>query len=83
MRENKVQEILKNGGNVVNAWCGIANSFSAEALAQDIPVLVGVNGLNTEKFQDFTGGAAEQITPSVEAVIEWFDRVTAQRAAAA
>ena len=35
MRENKVQEILKNGGNVVNAWCGIANSFSAEALAHE------------------------------------------------
>jgi nucleoside-triphosphatase THEP1 len=55
----------------------------ADALAQDIPVLVGVNGLNTEKFQEFTGGAAEQIAPSVEAVTEWFDRVTAQRAAAA
>ncbi len=55
----------------------------AEALAQEIPVLVGVNGLNTEKFQEFTGDAAEQIAPSVEAVTEWFDRVTAQRATAA
>jgi len=55
----------------------------AEALAQDIPVLVGVNGLNSDKFQEFTGGAAEQVAPTLEAITEWFDRVTALRAAAA
>lgn len=55
----------------------------AEALAQDIPVLVGVNGLNNEKFQEFTEGAAEQVAPNLEAVSEWFDRVSAQRSAAA
>ncbi len=55
----------------------------AEALAQDIPVLVGVNGLNMEKFQEFTGGGAEEITPKRDAILEWFDRITAQRAAAA
>jgi len=54
----------------------------AEALAQDIPVLVGVNGLNSEKFQTFTGGAAEQLTPELDAITEWFERVVAQRAAA-
>jgi len=35
MRENAIKTKLKNGGTVVNAWCGIANSFSAEALAQE------------------------------------------------
>ncbi|CAD0183622.1 ABC-type molybdate transport system, ATPase component [Ruegeria sp. THAF57] len=55
----------------------------AEALALDIPVLVGVNGLNREKFEAFTDGAAEQIAPEVDAIIEWFARVTAERAAAA
>jgi 4-hydroxy-2-oxoheptanedioate aldolase len=35
MRENKIKKILKEGGTVVNAWCGIANSFSAEVLAQE------------------------------------------------
>ncbi|WP_170769180.1 DUF2478 domain-containing protein [Ruegeria lacuscaerulensis] len=55
----------------------------AEALAQDIPVLVGVNGLNKEKFQDFTGGAAEEIAPDLDAIIDWFNRVSAQRADAA
>ncbi len=55
----------------------------AEALARDIPVLVGVNGLNNEKFQEFTGGAAEEITPDLQEIVSWFNRVTAQRATAA
>ncbi|WP_170758713.1 DUF2478 domain-containing protein [Ruegeria lacuscaerulensis] len=55
----------------------------AEALALDIPVLVGVNSLNKEKFEEFTDGAAEQIAPDIEAVTAWFERVTAQRVAAA
>ncbi|SLN19963.1 DUF2478 domain-containing protein [Ruegeria meonggei] len=54
----------------------------AEALALDIPVLVGVNGLNKEKFQEFTDGTAEQVEPEIEAITEWFNRVCAQRAAA-
>lgn len=55
----------------------------AEALAQDIPVLVGVNGLNQDKFQEFTDGAAEQVSPELEAIAEWFSRISALRAAAA
>lgn len=55
----------------------------AEALAQDIPVLVGVNGLNREKFLEFTGGEAEQLTPDLTAISAWFDRVVAARADAA
>ncbi len=55
----------------------------AEALAQDIPVLVGVNGMNSEKFQEFTDGEAEQLAPDLTAVSEWFKRVSAQRANAA
>ncbi len=55
----------------------------AEALARDIPVLVGVNGLNNEKFQEFTGGAAEEITPDLQEIVSWFNQVTAQRATAA
>lgn len=55
----------------------------AEALAQDVPVLVGVNGLNREKFLEFTGGEAEQLTPELPAISAWFDRVVAARADAA
>ncbi|MEO1107547.1 MAG: DUF2478 domain-containing protein [Pseudomonadota bacterium] len=55
----------------------------AEALAQDIPVLVGVNGLNREKFLEFTGGEAKQLAPDLTAISAWFDRVVAARADAA
>ena len=54
----------------------------AEALARDIPVLVGVNGLNEEKFLDFTEGAAQQVPADIEAVERWLDRITAERNAA-
>ncbi len=55
----------------------------AEALAQDIPVLVGVNGLNSDKFHEFTGGGAEQLPADLAAIASWFERVSAQRATAA
>ncbi len=54
-----------------------------EALALDIPVLVGVNGLNKDKFVAFTGDAAEEINPDLEAILEWFERIDMQRTAAA
>lgn len=54
----------------------------AEALTLDIPVLVGVNGLNREKFVEFTDGTAQSITPEVEAVEAWFDSIANLRPAA-
>lgn len=54
-----------------------------EALAQDIPVLVGVNGLNKDKFTDFTGDAAEELDPNLDAIVAWFERIDTQRNAAA
>ena len=35
MRENGVRNIWAAGGNVVNAWLAIANSFSAEVMANE------------------------------------------------
>jgi hypothetical protein len=43
----------------------------AEALALDIPVLVGLNGMNEDAFQEFTGGLARQVTAEPEAVWDW------------
>lgn len=54
-----------------------------EALALDIPVLVGVNGLNAEKFRDFTDDAAEALEPDLDAIVAWFEQVDGQRIAAA
>lgn len=42
-----------------------------EALAQDLPVLVGVNGLNLEPFLAFAGGLAEPLSPEPRAVAAW------------
>lgn len=43
----------------------------AEALGQGIPVLVGVNGLNLEAFEAFTGGMAERLPPEGAALENW------------
>lgn len=43
----------------------------ADALARDIPVLVGLNSLNRAAFDEFTGGCAETLDPSPDAVEAW------------
>ncbi|MDJ0638597.1 MAG: DUF2478 domain-containing protein [Paracoccaceae bacterium] len=43
----------------------------AEALGREIPVLVGLNGLNREAFDDFTGGAAEEIAADRAILKDW------------
>jgi nucleoside-triphosphatase THEP1 len=45
----------------------------AEALACEIPVLVGLNRLNAPAFKDYTGGLAIELTPRFEALLEWLD----------
>lgn len=55
----------------------------AEAMGREIPVLVGLNGLNREAFEDFTGGAAEAVSPEPDAVAEWFANALAEAGAAA
>lgn len=47
----------------------------ADAIARDISVLVGVNSLNFEAFQDFAGPQAKQLEPSVEAIAGWLESV--------
>ena len=48
------------------------------ALAEGIPVVVGLNGLNRDPFEAFCGGMAEALTPDVQALLEWFDGVGAE-----
>jgi len=45
----------------------------ADAIARDIPVLVGVNSLNLNAFQEFVGPEANQLEPSIKAIVGWFD----------
>lgn len=50
-------------------------SVIAEALARDIPVVVGVNALNLQAFETFTDGLAEQIKDTPQDVVRWFSEV--------
>jgi len=43
----------------------------ADALGAGIPVLVGVNRLNLERFEAFTEGLAEPVEPDVGALDTW------------
>ncbi|WP_412049240.1 MULTISPECIES: DUF2478 domain-containing protein [unclassified Hoeflea] len=52
----------------------------AEALARDIPVLLGVNGLNLEAFEAFAGDYAEEVAADAASLATWFDQL--QRRAA-
>jgi hypothetical protein len=43
----------------------------AEAVALDVPVLVGVNRLNAARLEEFVGVAVPRIDPSPEALAAW------------
>lgn len=43
----------------------------AEALERDLPVLLGVNGLNLPAFQVFAGGLETSLAGEVDQVVEW------------
>ncbi len=45
----------------------------AEALAADIPVLVGLSGLNRDAFHEFSAGFAVELAPDPEALLDWAD----------
>lgn len=48
----------------------------AQAVALDVPVLVGLNALNRQAFEDFAGGMATPLPPEPAALAAWVDRVT-------
>ncbi|MGR3615334.1 MAG: DUF2478 domain-containing protein [Paracoccaceae bacterium] len=49
----------------------------AEAMALGIPVITGVNGLNREKFETFSEGAAIQVTADLDALEKWVTAIPA------
>lgn len=52
----------------------------AEAVAMDVPVLVGLNALNQDSFETFSGGMATRLPSDPEALTKWVDSVTATAA---
>jgi hypothetical protein len=54
----------------------------AQAVAMDVPVLVGLNALNRAAFEDFAAGLAVQLPAEHAALTDWVNRVLAGHAAA-
>lgn len=54
----------------------------AEALAAGKPVVLGVNGLNQAAFALFVDGLAEQLPGSLDAALDWAERMTGTAIAA-
>lgn len=52
----------------------------AEALSQNLPVLVGLNRLNEAAFSAFTDGMALEIPPDVRKLSDWLREAVASRA---
>lgn len=48
----------------------------AEAIAREIPVLVGVNTLNLDAFEAFAGPQAVRLEPSVKGIVGWFENAS-------
>jgi len=51
----------------------------AEAVAADVPVIVGVNGLNAARLAEFLGEEPERLDPAPEALDAWLARGTPDR----
>lgn len=74
-------------GSLPTSDCLIVNKFGkheadgrgfrpvvAEALALDLPVLVGLNALNAAAFLTFCDGLAEELIPDHDAILSWLQR---------
>lgn len=49
-----------------------------QALAQGVPVLVGLNGLNVAAFNAFSGGLAKELPPDAKALEAWVNQTLGQ-----
>lgn len=47
----------------------------AEAILREVPVLIGVNSLNLNAFQEFVGPQATRLEPSGKVLIRWLQAV--------
>lgn len=55
----------------------------ADAMGRGLPVLVGLNALNREAFEDFTGGAGEAVAPDHDRIVAWLRDALAEAKTAA
>lgn len=54
----------------------------AKAVEMDVPVICGLNALNRHTFVDFTGGAATQLPPDLDAMVRWVNEARSNMQAA-
>ena len=57
-------------------------SVIAEAIARDLPVLVGLNAANEAAFEEFSGGLAKKLSTDAEEICDWLMSVARPGAAA-
>ena len=44
-----------------------------QAVANDVPVLIGVNRMNRDAFLEFVGGSADHLENTIDALSKWFE----------
>jgi hypothetical protein len=54
----------------------------ADALALEIPVIVGLNGLNKPAFEEFSGGLAVMLPPDERILVDWVSNAVQEARAA-
>ena len=59
---------------------GFRNTIG-QALAADVPVVVGLNAMNEEAFNSFTDGLAERLSADKDAILAWLGLKSGQDAA--
>ena len=63
------------GGWSIPAYFITGFLLNKAILTRDIPVLLGVNSLNQDAFEDFIGGYAEEINADAISLAAWFSNV--------
>lgn len=73
--------ILNRFGKQEAARAGFRAIIEA-AVANDLPVLTGLNAAHRPLWQDFTGGASDELAPAADAVQAWCSGVLPARGGA-
>ena len=71
--ENGAQVMIINKFGKSEAEGRGLRGVMAEAIAREVPVLVGLNAANESAFDAFAGGMADKLEPDADAVTQWVD----------
>ncbi|WP_170454849.1 DUF2478 domain-containing protein [Ruegeria arenilitoris] len=71
LRDDSCDIVLLNKFGLSEAEGRGFRTLIAEALARDIPVLIGVSNTHRAAFDQFAGGTAKLLPPLEDVVVEW------------